>query len=188
MDTATDAIAVFVKRCLAGNEHACELLYEQGVKRTYPVVVSRTEDPVLAEEITHNALTRCILQLNRLHISGSFFGWAKTIAVNEYHDHLRKRDNQNVSLDLLPDESVPNESWERFVTSIVLGESTVGVILQMVDHESRILLIENVLFGFSARELAERHSSSVAGMSKRLTRIKQKIWEQASANQLFDAF
>ncbi len=142
----------------------------------------RSGDPALAEDLAQETLLHVIRGLPEFRGDAELCTWARRVASNVWHDHLRRRgrtvpkDAVSV-LELLDalDPSEPNDveqSHDRRASSECLNEAA----RQLSEDARRIVLLRDFA-GLSLEQIAAEFGCSVGAAKVRLHRARRRLGE-----------
>ena len=139
-----------VRRCLAGNSEAFEVLVEKYQKPIFNVAYRMCRNYDDAEDITQTVFVKTYEQLNRFRPQYKFFSWIYRIAVNETINYL-KRNKPAEALDpnLASESETPEESLQKTRASEALQDA-----LMDIGMDYQVLIILKHLQNFSYEEIA----------------------------------
>lgn len=83
--------AELVRRSLAGEQKAFEVLVRVYHERIFRLVYYRLRSQADAEDLVQEVFVKAYRKLHKLQEPGSFMSWLYSIAVNSVRDHGRKR-------------------------------------------------------------------------------------------------
>ena len=139
-----------VRRCLAGNPEAFEVLVEKYQKQIFNVAYRMCQNYDDAEDITQAVFVKTYEQLNSFHPKYKFFSWIYRIAVNETLNFLKSRKlAEELDPNLVSTNGTPEESFEKREISDALQDA-----LMDIGMEYQILIILKHLQNFSYKEIA----------------------------------
>jgi RNA polymerase sigma-70 factor (ECF subfamily) len=99
-----------VRRCLAGEDAACELLLDLYRDRVFSLLCRLTQNPADAEDLAQETFLKAFRNLAQYDLSRPLLSWLFAIAHNTAMDFHRARNPALVSLDA---EEAPLELPER---------------------------------------------------------------------------
>ncbi len=85
----SEPLDVLIKKCISRDRKACEKLYKSYFKRLMPTVRRYITDPMIAEEVLHNAFIKIFKNLKQFESRGSFEGWMRRITFHCVSDYIR---------------------------------------------------------------------------------------------------
>ncbi|MFG0331173.1 MAG: RNA polymerase sigma factor [Phycisphaerales bacterium] len=191
---SADDEAALVVRAQAGDRDAVTELLESLRDRLYSVCFRMVSAPEDAADLTQDALTKVLMNLNRYDGRAAFSTWAYRIAMNTSLSHLRRRktrsahvwDDAPVDLDRIHGEprGGGGESGEPGSGSRVeWNERRRGVLeaLARLPDEARALLILRDVRGLDYRQIAEVLESPVGTVKSRLFRARLALRRELEA-------
>lgn len=89
---SADEDAPLVKRCLAGDTAAFEVLVERHQKRMYSIALRMLDDPADAADVVQEAFLAAYRSLNGFHFQARFATWLTSIVMNASRNSLKQRD------------------------------------------------------------------------------------------------
>ncbi|MBT3538886.1 RNA polymerase sigma factor [Candidatus Parcubacteria bacterium] len=164
-----------IKRCVAGDQIAFQVLYKQYAKRIRGIcvrIVGDSDADDLVQETFLNAwrgISRCSFEHE-----GKFFAWLARIATNRCFNRIRARNGRRETelLEVLkyPDESL--SSFERTSFGEVI-EHLESALSQLSEEKVRILRLRSE--GYEYREISEIEGIALGTVMSRLHRARMDL-------------
>lgn len=157
----------------AGSAAAFATLVERYQPAVLRYLYHRSGDPQLAADLTQETFLTAWREVKRLRDERAFAGWLYRIAANQLR-MAWQRDRRLLSLDWLAERGVP--AIKRGDHAARSGErDAIVVALSTLSPKLREALLLHTLWGFSASEVAEIQSTSLAAARKRIGRASERF-------------
>ena len=176
MDEAPSAR--LIADCLAGDEHAIEILVRQYEADVFRLALSIVGDTAEANEITQETFIAMLRSLHSYEERKSFKAWLYTIALNHSRSHLRRRKSLERLRDALsvlfrvetqkllsPEDAVIRNEQER-----VLWEQ-----LNSMDERFRTVVVLRYFHDLSIAEISEILSVNEGTIHSRLHTARERL-------------
>jgi RNA polymerase sigma-70 factor (ECF subfamily) len=184
LNTRTDA--ELVQRAKEGDASAFELLYARHHARIYRLLYGMLGNHDDAAELTQEVFVRAWVELPRLQIEKTLYGWLRRTAINLGIDHLRhSRLIQFLSLDNPPFESEENEPYEWQIpdeTQDVQAAVEQNELQECLQHAlqqlstiHRVVVVLHYIEEVPVEEIARQLSIPVGTVKSRLARARETL-------------
>jgi len=174
--------AVFVRRALAGDQAAYEMLVEKYQRAAVGFAYGVTGERSAAEDAAQEGFVRAFQALGQLDKPGRFLSWLRTIVRNSAMDIMRRR-QRTVSLDELAETGFDPESLRTGTPGDALAEEErVGAMLKILDGlrpDYREIVMLRYGEEMSYRAIAELLDMKVSAVGEKLSRVRNLLREKA---------
>lgn len=183
MNTRSDA--ELVQRAKEGDAGAFELLYARYHARVYRLLYGMLGNREDAVDLTQEVFVRAWIELPRLQIEKTLYGWLRRTAINLGIDHLRR--NRLVRFQSL-DASFDDEEGEPFEwqlpdeTQDVQAAAELSELqeclqraLQQLTTIHRVVVILHYIEEVPVEEIAQQLSIPVGTVKSRLARAREAL-------------
>lgn len=183
---AEDPDLPLVKRSLAGDTKAFELLVLKYQGRVERLVRRMVRDPGLAEDVTQEAFIRAYRALGQFRAEAQFYTWLYRIAVNTAKKHLASQRNDPIIPEsqlktseedetyLPAAEPSSDETPESLLAAREIAE-TVNKALAALPEDLRQAITLREIEGLSYEEIAEVMSCPIGTVRSRIFRAREAI-------------
>ncbi|MCH5275221.1 MAG: RNA polymerase sigma factor [Lachnospiraceae bacterium] len=122
------------------------------------------------EDILHDTYFEAYKRREMLAKHPNPSGWLYQTAHNLYRNAKRRRDNCNLSLDIVPETECISEAEEyyKYIEWSVIMQS-------LLREKDRKLVIRYYIEGYSVREMAKEFNLTEENIRVKLTRIRKKM-------------
>ena len=177
---------------LNGKEEALEALINQYLKEVYLYFLKRTNNVVVAEDLTQETFIKMWRNLKKFDLNKNFRTWLFTIAKNIFIDYLKKHYQRNG----LKKEEVfsffdsQSEDGVKILESIADNlplafeqleqkedQKKLNAIIKKLPSSQQLLLQLRLEEGLSFKELSEKFNTSINTIKARYYRLINKIRE-----------
>ncbi|HEY9078003.1 MAG TPA: sigma-70 family RNA polymerase sigma factor [Anaerolineaceae bacterium] len=171
--------AVWLKQALQGNEDAFAQLVETYQTPVYNLCYRMLGDELEAEDAAQEAFWRAYQGLKKYDPSRSFITWLLSIAAHYCIDQHRRRKLPTFSLDVLPEEDVPdyNVPEPEKVFGQRESERHVHALLNQLQPQDRAAIILRYWYDFSEEEISQTLNLTVSAVKSRLHRARRSLAE-----------
>jgi RNA polymerase sigma-70 factor (ECF subfamily) len=154
-----------IKRSLAGDEDAFELLVRRHSPRVFSIVGSFFRRRDMIEDIAQDVFTKSYFSLGTFTLGRSFEAWVAKIAVNACYDHLRAQRRRIEQQ--LPHETQQEDEWFELQMLEVARDRHASAerqrdaaeiadrLLSKLEPEDRIVVVLIDRDGFSVKEVSD---------------------------------
>lgn len=157
-----------IKRCIANERQAQEILYRQHADKMYNVCLTYTNDEDEACDILQDGFIKVFRNLDSYRFNGSFQGWVRRIIVNtalSFHQK-RKKESENLTLyqsfiEPSIDNILDNLNAEELIKLVSQLPSKAGMVLKLFAIE-----------GYEHKEIAELMAISEGTSKSQLNRAR----------------
>ncbi len=164
-----------IKQCLKNDRAAQKLLYQTHKDRLMSVIYRYANDIGLAQDLLQETFIKIFANLKSFDLEkGTFKSWSSRIAVNEYLQHKRKRN------ELTFEENLPeliSDSESTMIAKLTVEE--LKVIIEKMPEKHRMILNLFYFESYSHEEISKllgiKKSSSRAQLS-RAKKVLESIW------------
>lgn len=140
-----------IRRCLAGDERAAEVLIDRYQQPVFNLVYRMTHRYEDAQDLTQRVFIKVFGNLKRYNPRYKFFSWMYRIALNESINFLhQQKPVEELSEQLVAANGQPDQIYEQTERS-----ERLNLALSMLQPDYRQLIILKHLQGFSYQEIAE---------------------------------
>jgi RNA polymerase sigma-70 factor (ECF subfamily) len=154
-----------IKRSLAGDEDAFEILVRRHSSRVFSIIGSFFRRRDMVEDIGQEVFAKAFFSLGTFTLGRSFEAWVAKIAVNACYDHLRagrrridqqsphetQQEDEWFELQMLEVARARHASAERQRDAAEIAER----LLSKLDPEDRLVVVLIDRDGFSVKEVSE---------------------------------
>jgi RNA polymerase sigma-70 factor (ECF subfamily) len=174
-----------VKRCLAGDRDAFELLVRRHGQRVFNIIASFFRRRDIVEDIAQEVFVKSYVSLSSYTIGRSFEAWLARITVNACYDHLRSerrrgeqffpqdpdREGDWLDLQMLEAAVGQHASAERQREAADISSR----LLSKLAPEDRIVLILMDRDGFSVKDVSEMTGWGPSKVKVRAFRARRSL-------------
>ncbi|MCS7066483.1 MAG: sigma-70 family RNA polymerase sigma factor [Fimbriimonadales bacterium] len=177
-----------VQRAREGDAGAFETLYARYHARVYRLLYGMLGNRDDAVDLTQEVFIRAWIELPRLQIEKTLYGWLRRTAINLGIDYLRRRRLvQFQSLDVSPDEEesepfewqIPDETQD--VEAAVMQSELQECLQQALQRLStihRVVVVLHYIEEVPVEEIAQQLSIPVGTVKSRLARAREALRRQ----------
>ncbi|MDF2722945.1 MAG: polymerase sigma factor SigY [Paenibacillus sp.] len=154
----------WIKRAQRGDSAALAQLLRQHYPFLLKYMTKITFQPVLAEDLTQEAMMRCIEKIRLYNFSSKFSSWLITIGTNLYIDHQRKQKRERDWQD--QEQAFRQIKWH----AQQMGEEwsdMLDAFARMAD-EVRVPIILKHYYGYAYEEIAEMMNIAAGTVKSRI--------------------
>ncbi len=158
IDTSRDMEEIYLRYCIPLKKYA----------------VSICHDPILADDLVSETFYRAIKNIDSFK-EGNLFGWLCTIEKNVYFNHLKKKENMNVSLD---DENFPEYASSSNVEDEVIKaaeRARLKKCIESLSETEREVVTLRTQSGLSFKEIGDVMHKSENWARVTFYRCKEKL-------------
>jgi RNA polymerase sigma-70 factor (ECF subfamily) len=171
-----------IRLCLSGEQAAFDDLAARHYRRVYSVVYRMLGNREEAEDVTQETFLRVYSRLDTFRHGASFAAWVRRIASNLCIDHLRRRREQNVSLDQQLEsgvEQADESAGSRPDEKLEMAEDTRRVLeaMEELPPKQRAVLVLRHVEGLKIDEIAETLKMPQGTVKTMLFRGRQAVRE-----------
>jgi len=168
-----EATAALVRRALAGDARAYEVLVRRHFRAVYAVALAVGRIPAEAEDVAQEALVTAWEQLSECRKPEAFGAWLVNIARNQARNALARR---KVRTDWAA-KAAGDEDAPEAISTVVDARSRLLRALEALDERQREVVLLHDLEGWSHAEIAEALSLSEVN-SRQLLFTARKVMRQ----------
>lgn len=146
-------------------------LYKMHYKRLYNTCLRIINNPMEAEEATHDAFLKLFAKMEEVKDEVKFYGWSKSVAVNTAIDRVRRRkipfeplDNLSLTEEELADEEELQLSVDKIRKNLMLLPDGYRIVVSMYLFE-----------GYDFEEIAMILKVKEASVRSQFSRGRQKL-------------
>ena len=158
-----------LKRCLAGERKAQEMLYKQFASKMMGVCLRYAADRMEAEDMLQNGFIRVFQKLSDFRNDGSFEGWVRRIMVHSSIEYYRKHHKMLVLAD---GDELPTEPSVNPVAMANLDAKDMMAMVQRLSPGYRMVFNLYALEGYSHREIGDMMGISEGASKSQLSRAR----------------
>ena len=183
MNTRSDA--ELVQRAKEGDAGAFELLYARYHARVYRLLYGMLGNREDAVDLTQEVFVRAWIELPRLQIEKTLYGWLRRTAINLGIDHLRRNRLvrfQSLDASFDDDESEPFEWQLPDETQDVQAAAELSELqdclqraLQQLTTIHRVVVVLHYIEEVPVEEIAQQLSIPVGTVKSRLARAREAL-------------
>lgn len=174
---------LLVSAARSGNTSAFNELYERHSKKVFPRIYRITKNREDAEDVLQEAALRAFLHLESYEGRSSFLTWLTRIAINSALMALRKRRNNQISIEQMSDDEETSRPWEpcddgetpeaRYVRCE--REALLMNAIQRLPHIFREIVELQRSDEYSTTQIAEELGISLSAAKSRLMRARKSL-------------
>lgn len=164
--------------CLAGDEHAIELLVRQYEADVFRLALSIVGDTAEAHEITQETFIAMLRSLSSYEERKSFKAWLYTIALNHSRSHLRKRKTlEKLRHTLTAIFRIETQKLVSPEESVILSEQekVLWDHLNRMDERFRTVVVLRYFHELSVPEISEILSVNEGTIHSRLHTARERL-------------
>ncbi|WP_143177362.1 RNA polymerase sigma factor [Cystobacter ferrugineus] len=189
--TSADALGdeELVRRILAGDSWAEELLYRRYVRSIWGMVLRLLRNSPDAEDVVQDTFATAFRELPRLRDAGALRGWLLRIAVRHVHRRLRgRRLRRFLGLEQNEADEVTLESIaaEGLGVEARAELAMIDRVLARVPSEQRIAWLLRHVEGESLEEVARACACSLATVKRRIAAVDARLQSHVQAGEVSD--
>lgn len=165
--------AAVVRRCLAGEVNAYEILVTRHQKAVYNAVLRMVKDSDDAEDLTQTAFVKAYENLANYDSKYAFFSWLYRTALNESINFLERRKKQSrLTSEITSDDPNPETAHGKKE----LGNQIQEAIIQLpIDY--RVVIVMKHFVDFTYQEMSEILAIPEKTVKSRLFTARRKLSE-----------
>ena len=174
----------WIAKAINHDEEAVTHLVEAYQTPVYNLCNRMLGDPGEAEDAAQESFWRAYQSIKRYDPQRSFITWLLSIAAHYCIDQIRKRRLSTLSLDVLPEGDIadntptPESSYGRREE-----QQRMRRLLQGLNPEDRAAIIMSYWYDLSDQEIGESLSLSVSAVKSRLFRARRELARMWQAEQ-----
>ncbi len=180
--------ADWLQKAIQGDQDAFTTIVETYQRPVYNLCYRMLGEALEAEDAAQETFWRAYQNLRRYDTSRPFATWLLSIAAHYCIDQQRKRRFNTLSMDLLPDEEVPDHAPSPEKVFNQLDEKgQLQKLLSRLGPQDRAAIILRYWYEFSEEEIARTLSLTVSAVKSRLFRARKELaqtWEVQAAQTL----
>lgn len=169
--------ALLVKRCMDGEEAACNQLFERYYGQLMPICLRYASDADDAKDILQEGFMRIFARLGSFTGSGHFIGWLKRVMVNTAinHYHTRSKDRSNARYDQKPDyySGLGEEAVDDHFGDI--GVDDILALVQRLTPGYRMVFNLFIMEGWSHEQIGNELGISTGTSKSNLNRARAQL-------------
>jgi RNA polymerase sigma-70 factor (ECF subfamily) len=176
MDTAEPSR--LIPNCIAGDEHAIEMLIRQFEMGVFRLALSIVNDPADANEIAQETFIAALRSLWSYQEKSSFKAWLYTIALNISRSHLRKQKILNrLKSTLIGIHQIEARKIPQPEEAIIQNEKEAAIwkSLNGLDERHRIVVVLRYFHEMSVAEISEVLSINEGTVHSRLHTARERL-------------
>lgn len=168
--------ADWIRQAMQGNDDAFTLLVESYQRPVYNLCYRMLGDPQEAEDAAQESFWRAYQALRRYDPQRSFLTWLLSIAAHHCIDLQRRRRLPLVSMDVLPEEVIPDSipSPEK-VVAVQLENEQVRSLLEDLPAQDRAAVILRYWYDVPDEEIGQMLGITVSAVKSRLFRARKAL-------------
>lgn len=180
----TEESKVLIERCLNNDPLAFEELVYQYERLVYTTAYRMLNNHSDAQDVTQEVFIKVYQKLEMYKPTYSFAAWISTIASNTCIDYIRKNkkkqilsldkeiefDDSSITLTIESDDLTPEEELLQQEKRDLLTKA-----IQMLDHESRELIILRDVNGLSYNEISDNLNLKLGTVKSKISRSRLKL-------------
>lgn len=178
----------WLQKANQGDQDAFANIVETYQRPVYNLCYRMLGEAQEAEDAAQETFWRAYQNLRRYDPSRSFATWLLSIAAHYCIDQQRKRRFNTLSLDILPDEDVPDPAPNpEKVFNQLDQKGQLQKLLGKLGPADRAAIILRYWYDFSEEEIARTLSLTVSAVKSRLFRARKELaqsWEVQAAQSL----
>lgn len=166
----------WLRQAIQGNDEAFTQLVEHYQRPVYNLCYRMLGDPQEAEDAAQESFWRAYQNLGRYDQQRPFITWLLSIAAHFCIDQQRKRRLPIVSVDILPEEEIPDSAPnpERVVGQL-LEDRRLRSLLNQLSEQDRAAVILRYWYDYSDEEIARMLSLTIPAVKSRLHRARRQL-------------
>ncbi|HEX2978682.1 MAG TPA: sigma-70 family RNA polymerase sigma factor [Anaerolineaceae bacterium] len=177
----------WLREAIQGNDDAFSQLVETYQQPVYNLCYRMLGSPQEAEDAAQETFWRAYQNLKRYDSQRSFITWLLSIAAHYCIDQQRKRRMNIVSMDILPEEDIPDAAPnpEKAVGQR-LEDQRLRMLLNELSEQDRAAVILRYWYDFSDEEIARTLSLTISAVKSRLHRARLHLaqsYESTARNE-----
>ena len=166
----------WLKQAIQGDQDAFTNIVETYQKPVFNLCYRMLGDPQEAEDAAQETFWRAYQALHRYDQGRPFPTWLLSIAAHYCIDQQRKRHFPTLTLDLLPDEDIPDPAPNPEKVFTQLDEKgQLQRLLGKLNAQDRAAIILRYWYEFSEEEIARTLSLTVSAVKSRLFRARKDL-------------
>ena len=174
----------WLQQAIQGNDEAFTQLVETYQKPVFNLCYRMLGDPQEAEDAAQESFWRAYQGLKRYDPQRSFITWLLSIAAHYCIDQQRRRRLPIVSVDILPEEDVPDATPNpEKVVSQMLEDQQLRSLLSTLPAQDRAAVVLRYWYDLSDEEIGQMLGLSVSAVKSRLFRARKQLALGYSAGQ-----
>ena len=167
-----------------GSDEAFSFLVEQYQKPVFNLCYRMLGDEAEAEDAAQESFWRAYQSIKKYDAQRSFITWLLSIAAHYCIDQLRKRRMNTVSLDILPEQDIPDLAptpESRYSRREV--QQQMQTLLDKLNPQDRAAIILRYWYDFSEEEISASLHLTVSAVKSRLHRARRELAQMWQSNQ-----
>jgi RNA polymerase sigma-70 factor, ECF subfamily len=166
----------WLQQAIQGNDEAFTQLVETYQKPVFNLCYRMLGDPQEAEDAAQESFWRAYQSLKRYDPQRSFITWLLSIAAHYCIDQQRKRRLPIVSVEILPEEDVPDAAPNpEKVVSQMLEDQQLRSVLTTLPAQDRAAVVLRYWYDLSDEEIGQMLGLSVSAVKTRLFRARKQL-------------
>lgn len=165
-----------INRCKNNERQSQHKIYELYAKPMFNVCYRIVNQHEEAQDVLQESFVKMFKQIHSYREESSFGAWFKRIVVNNSLNHVKKRNRENLKLEMLKDETDQNVIDEEEV----VPETTIVEIqnaMELLPEGYRIVFTLYLFEAYSHKEIAEELGITESTSKSQLNRAKKKMKE-----------
>lgn len=180
----TDLEKDWLQAAQTGNDDAFSQLVEKYQSPVYNLCYRMLGNEVEAEDAAQETFWRAYQNIHRYDPSRSFITWLLSIAAHYCIDETRKRRHPTISVELLPEEDVPDYGPDpEHETGRLEERRMLRQLLNTLSPEDRSAIVLRYWYDFSEEEIAHSLSLTVSAVKSRLHRARLQLAQSYTHQQ-----
>lgn len=180
--------ADWLPKAIQGDQDAFTNIVETYQRPVFNLCYRMLGEALEAEDAAQETFWRAYQNLRRYDPARPFATWLLSIAAHYCIDQQRKRRFNTISMDLLPDEEVPDHApTPEKVFNQLDEKGQLQKLLARLGPQDRAAIILRYWYEFSEEEIARTLSLTVSAVKSRLFRARKELaqsWEVQAAQNL----
>lgn len=172
-----------VQQCIEGDHAAYRLLYERYNKAMFNTALRIVNHVTDAEDILQEAFIDAFRQLKDFQGRSTFGAWLKQIVIYKSIAVLKKKRNEFVEMDEVPDvaDEVPANDENTWYTVDFIRQS-----LQQLPDGYRTILSLYLLEGYDQKEIADILNVAPSTVRSQYIRGKEKLLDLLKNREVYE--
>jgi RNA polymerase sigma-70 factor (ECF subfamily) len=166
----------WLSRAIKGNDEAFGYLVEMYQRPVFNLCYRMTGNPGDAEDAAQETFLRAYQNLKRYNPEKPFATWLLSIAAHYCIDQLRRKKLPAVPIEVLPEESAPDDSPnpEHF-TSQAEEQRALRQVLDLLSPLDRAAIVLRYWYDYSDEQIGDTLSLTVSAVKSRLHRARREL-------------
>jgi RNA polymerase sigma-70 factor, ECF subfamily len=166
----------WLQKAVQGNDEAFTQLVETYQKPVYNLCYRMLGDPLDAEDAAQECFWRAYQGLKRYDQQRPFITWLLSIAAHYCIDQQRRKRLPVVSVDILPEEDVPDAApVPEKVVAQMLEDKRLHALLKSLPAQDRAAMVLRYWYDLSDEEIGQMLGLTVSAVKSRLHRARRQM-------------